>query len=113
MEAPDLGPACGVEEAGPGKKFVFCTLPARGVPDSTRWAYELETVDGGTRVTESYEIVDALPRWIQSSAVATLLPHHFDMRPHMARTLAAGQAWAGTRRRADDMRRLSRSVARA
>lgn len=86
---------CEVEVAEPGKKFVFRTLPERGVPDSTRWAYELEKVTGGTRVTESYEIVDALPRWIQSSAVASLLPHHFDMRPHMAQTLAALEIGAG------------------
>ncbi len=102
-----------VEEAELGKRFVFRTLPTGAVSDSTRRAYEFEAVDGGTRVTESYEIVTALPVWVQSGFIRHLMPHHFDMRPHMARTLAAGQAWAGTRRRADDMRRLSRSVARA
>lgn len=86
---------CVVEEAEPGKRFVFRTLPARGVSDSTRWAYEFASVDGGTRVTESYEIVDALPRWVQTGLVARLLPHHFDMRPHMARTLARLELGAG------------------
>jgi hemerythrin-like domain-containing protein len=86
---------CVVEEAEPGKKFAFRTLPKAGVPDSTRWCYEFTEVAAGTRVTESYEIVDALPRWIQKYAVARLLPHHFDMRPHMAETLARLEFAAG------------------
>jgi uncharacterized protein YndB with AHSA1/START domain len=86
---------CEIEEAEPGKKFAFRTLPAARTPDSTRWSYELEEVPGGTRVTESYEILEALPRWIQKSAVSTLLPHHFDMRPHMEQTLARLAIGAG------------------
>ncbi len=86
---------CVVEEAEPGKKFVFRTLPAARTPDSTRWTYELQEVPEGTRVTESYEIVEALPRWIQRVAVARLLPHHFDLRPHMEQTLARLEIGAG------------------
>jgi hemerythrin-like domain-containing protein len=86
---------CVVEEAEPGKRFVFRTLPAPGLPDSTRWSYEFEDVAGGTRVTESYEILRALPAWLQSTAGAALLPHHQDMRPHMAETLARLEIGAG------------------
>ncbi len=86
---------CVVEEAEPGKKFVFRTLPTPGISDSTRWSYEFERTDGGTRVTESYEIVRALPEWLQSAVIARLMPHHFDMRPHMAQTLARLEIGAG------------------
>jgi uncharacterized protein YndB with AHSA1/START domain len=85
---------CEVEEAEPGKRFVFRTLPGPLVPDSTRWTYELLDVPGGTRVTESYEIVLALPGWIQTVS-RPLLPHHQDMRPHMARTLEGLEVGAG------------------
>jgi uncharacterized protein YndB with AHSA1/START domain len=85
---------CEVEEAEPGKRFVFRTLPGPGVPDSTRWAYELEDVPGGTRVTESYEILESLPVWIQAVS-RPLLPHHQDMRPHMAQTLEGLEVGAG------------------
>src|SRR5688572_27069373 len=64
---------CVVEEAEPGKRFVFRTLPKPGVSDSTRWSYEFEDVPGGTRVTESYEILQALPAWLQSTVIAALL----------------------------------------
>lgn len=85
---------CEVEEAEPGKRFAFRTLPGPGVPDSTRWAYELEDVPGGTRVTESYEILQALPAWTQTVS-GPLLPHHQDMRPHMAQTLEGLEVGAG------------------
>jgi hemerythrin-like domain-containing protein/uncharacterized protein YndB with AHSA1/START domain len=86
---------CVVEEAEPGKRFVFRTLPGPGVPDSTRWSYEFEDVPGGTRVTESYEILQTLPAWLRKTFVAALLPHHQDMRPHMAQTLARLEIGAG------------------
>lgn len=86
---------CVVEEAEPGKRFVFRTLPEPGLSDSTRWSYEFQDVPGGTRVTESYEILQAMPAWLQSTVIAALLPHHQDMRPHMAETLARLEIGAG------------------
>lgn len=85
---------CEVEEAEPGKKFVFRTMPGAMVPDSTRWSYELADVPGGTRVTESYEILHPLPARLQR-LTRPLLPHHQDMRPHMARTLEGLEVGAG------------------
>ena len=54
---------CEVVAAEPGRAFAFRTLPERLDPsrrDSTTWRYDLEPVDGGTRVRHSYEIT-ALP----------------------------------------------------
>ncbi|MEU4425199.1 hemerythrin domain-containing protein [Actinoplanes sp. NPDC024001] len=86
---------CEVEEAVPGERFAFRTVPGRLAADSTRWAYTFEEVPGGTRVTESYEIVVPVPVRVQTSVIRALLPHHFDMRPHMAATLAAVEAGTG------------------
>jgi len=53
---------CEVTVAEPGRRFGFSTL-FKG-RESTRWLYSLEAEDGGTRVTESYEVV-SMPTWIQ------------------------------------------------
>lgn len=78
---------CEVTAARPGAEFAFRTVPTRTKNDSTLWRFTFEPADGGTLVTESYEILRALPRWIQTTVVARSMPHHFDMRPHMALTL--------------------------
>jgi hypothetical protein len=87
---------CVVEEAEPGKRFAFHTVPRPGLPDSTRWSYTFEPSAAGALVTESYEILRAMPRWVQASAMRLVLPHHQDMRPHMATTLARLAAVAET-----------------
>ena len=33
------------------------TIPTRRYPDSTIWTYELEPVEGGTRITQRFEVV--------------------------------------------------------
>jgi hypothetical protein len=79
---------CEVTVAEPGRRFAFRTVATRLMRDSTLWRFELEPLPGGdTRVIESYEIVLPLPKWMQRWMVSVLLPHHFDMRPHMASTL--------------------------
>ena len=40
--------------ADPGREFAFVT--EEGGRESTVWRYRFEPVDGGTRVTESYEV---------------------------------------------------------
>src|SRR3712207_863392 len=52
---------CEVTVAEPGRAFAFRTLPTAVAPDSTTWRYDLEPVDGGTRVTHSYEITRPPP----------------------------------------------------
>lgn len=46
--------------ADPGREFTFVT--EEGGRESTQWQYRFEPVDGGTRVTESYD-VKWLPLW--------------------------------------------------
>lgn len=54
--------------ADPGREFAFVT--EEGDRDSTRWRYRFEPVDGGTRVTESYEI-EWIPTWARILDVPT------------------------------------------
>jgi hemerythrin-like domain-containing protein len=40
-------------------RLVWRTVPTRRFPDSSRWTVELEPVDGGTRIAQSYEVLRA------------------------------------------------------
>ena len=82
---------CEVVAAEPGRVFAFRTRPeVLDVTrrDSTTWRYDLEPMDGGTRVTHSYEIT-VLPARPLRDQYGLLLPHHRDMRPHMRTNLEA------------------------
>ena len=82
---------CEVTQAEPGRAFAFRTLPERFDPtrrDSTTWSYTFEAVEGGTRVTHSYEI-HQLPLRPLRALYGVLLPAHRDMRPQMSDNLAA------------------------
>ena len=50
---------CEVTACEPGKEFAFAVL-TRGRPLNT-WRYVLEAKDGGTDVTESFQLLDELP----------------------------------------------------
>ncbi len=79
---------CAVVVAEPGRAFAFRTVPTPLVPDSTTWRYDLEPVDGGTRVTHSYVITEPLPLPLRT-LTGVLLPQHRDMRPQMQANLEA------------------------
>ena len=82
---------CEVVIARPGRAFAFRTLAERidvSRRDSTTWRYDLEPVDGGTRVVHSYEIT-TLPLRPMRALYGLLLPHHRDMRPQMQANLEA------------------------
>ena len=82
---------CEVVASEPGVRFVFRTVPERMDPsrrDSTTWSYTFTPEGTGTRVTHSYEIT-MLPSRPFRALYGRMLPHHRDMRPQMAETLAA------------------------
>jgi uncharacterized membrane protein len=54
--------------ADPGREFAFAT--EEGGKDGVVWRYAFEPVDGGTRVTESYEI-RKIPTWARILDVPT------------------------------------------
>ena len=47
---------CTVTTVERGREFAFTVMSKRG-REETRWRYILEQVDGGTRLTESYEFI--------------------------------------------------------
>lgn len=82
---------CEVTVADPGRAFAFRTVPEWldvSRRDSTTWRYDFEPVDGGTRVSHSYEI-SRLPLPPMRALYGVLLPHHRDMRPQMLANLEA------------------------
>lgn len=81
--------------ADPGREFAFVT--EEGGRESTVWRYTFEPVEGGTRVTESYEV-----RWIPAWARIVDIPanRHRELREAMGYTLGrlktAAEAPVGT-----------------
>lgn len=81
--------------ADPGREFAFVT--EEGGRESTVWRYRFETVEGGTRVTESYEV-----RWIPAWARLLDIPtnRHRELHEAMGHTLGrlktAAEALAGS-----------------
>jgi hypothetical protein len=68
--------------ADPGREFAFVT--EEGGRESTVWRYRFETVEEGTRVTESYEV-----RWIPAWARLVDIPTnwHRELHEGMGHTL--------------------------
>ena len=68
--------------ADTGREFAFVT--EEGGRESTVWRYRFETVEGGTRVTESYEV-----RWIPAWARMLDVPtnRHRELHEAMRHTL--------------------------
>jgi hypothetical protein len=68
--------------AEPGREFTFVT--EEGGRESTKWIYRFESVDGGTRVTESYD-VQWLPAWAR--ILDGPLNRRGELHRHMRHTL--------------------------
>jgi uncharacterized protein YndB with AHSA1/START domain len=66
-----------------GREFAFVT--EEGGHESTVWRYRFEPADGGTRVTESYE-VKRIPAWARVVDVPTNRAR--ELQEHMEQTLA-------------------------
>lgn len=75
-----------VRAAQPGKEFAFTTLTDLINKDSTNWRYTLEPSNGGTLLSESYEVTKKPSLPIRIVSFLARRPH--DMRPHMEATLA-------------------------
>ena len=90
---------CEVVAADRGRAFAFRTLPERldvSRRDSTTWRYDLAAVEGGTRVTHSYEIT-LLPLRPMRALYGRLIPQHRDMRPQMQANLESVHRLLATR----------------
>jgi uncharacterized protein YndB with AHSA1/START domain len=78
-----------VVTADPGREFSFAT--EEGGRESTLWSYRFEAVDGGTKVTESYD-VKWIPTWARIVDVPT--NRHGELREAMRHTLGRLKAAA-------------------
>ena len=82
--------------ADPGRGFVFVT--EEGGRESTEWQYRFEPVDGGTRVSEGYEV-----RWIPAWARIVDVPtnRYRELREAMRHTLGQLKRAAESKTNAD------------
>jgi hypothetical protein len=77
------------------RTFAWRTVPTRRFPDSSEWRIELEAVDNGTRITQSYRVV-RVPA-VLAVLYAIVVPTHRDRNTGLA----------------DDLRRLGELAAEA
>lgn len=67
---------CEVEEAEAPTRFAWRTVRTRRYPDSTRWRIELHPVEGGTRVVQSFEVLQIHP--LAERLFYVIVPAHRD-----------------------------------
>ena len=65
---------CEIETAQRPHTLAWHTVPSRLYPDSTRWTYEITPVDGGTRITQTFEILKLHP--VIDRIFYALIPAH-------------------------------------
>ena len=85
-----------VTAADPGREFAFTTQPGIINKDSTKWRYRFEPANGGTAVTESYEVAQRPRLFIR--AVMALAGRSGDLEPALHETLARLKTAADNRR---------------
>ena len=57
---------CRVDVAEPAKEFTFVNCGFSGDIELVRWSYTFAPADGGTEVTERWEVLPAYPDFIES-----------------------------------------------
>ena len=67
---------CEIVAAEHPHQLAWRTVPSRLFPDSTRWTFEMTPVDGGTRVTQHFEVLKLHP--IVDRIFYALIPAHRD-----------------------------------
>jgi hypothetical protein len=95
------------------RTLVWRTVPQWRFPDSSEWRFDLEPVDGGTRIVQSYRVLRAPA--LLARIYAVLVPSHRDRTSALLDDLrrlgelAAYDAKSGTAPRADSLRPLGSS----
>ena len=70
------GRTCEIVAVEPPREIVWRTVPTRLIPDSTEWRFRLEPADGGTRITQSFRVLQA--PWLLDRFFARVIPSHQD-----------------------------------
>jgi hypothetical protein len=73
---------CEMLTVGAPSVISWRTVPSRIYPDSTRWTYEITAVDGGCRITQTFEVLKLNP--ILDRLFYALIPAHRDRSAALA-----------------------------
>jgi hypothetical protein len=65
-----------IVEVDAPRALVWRTIPTRRYPDSSEWRFDLEAVDGGTRIAQSYRVVRG--SLLMMRLLGLLVPAHRD-----------------------------------
>jgi Polyketide cyclase / dehydrase and lipid transport len=76
---------CRVVVADPGRDFTFVVCGFDGKADLVRWGYTFEGFDGGTTVTESWQVLPGYPEFLKAEDPNADLPARIDGMADLAR----------------------------
>lgn len=85
---------CEVVVADRPRQLAWRTVPSRLYPDSTRWTFDIEPVEGGTRIVQRFEVLKLNP--IFDRLFYALIPAHRDRTAALTGDLEALAALART-----------------
>jgi Polyketide cyclase / dehydrase and lipid transport len=71
---------CEVLSVDPPRELSWRTMPTLLYPDSTEWRIVLQPMGTGTRIVESYRVVQLPPAWLDR-LMALVNPSHIDRAP--------------------------------
>lgn len=77
---------CEVIEVEPDRRFTFVNHGGDGTRDLVQWGYELEPTGDGTRVTETWRVLDDYPAFVREGAPDADVAARLDGMAEMART---------------------------
>ena len=80
------GRTCEIVTAHSPYELAWRTVPTPLYPDSTKWLLELEPVEDGTRITQSFQVLRA--PWLLDRFYALLIPAHRDRDARLTQDLA-------------------------
>ncbi len=89
---------CTITELTPGRRFAYVTGGSL-TGDSTRWTFDLEAQEDGTRVRQSFEVL-RLPRLVELFVIAFIPDHGDRLEALHADLLRLGEVAAGRQRHA-------------
>lgn len=76
---------CEVVAAEPGREFAFVNHGPDGEAELVRWGYTLEPSGGGTKVTESWQVLPAYPDFVRGGDPNLDVEQRIDGMAQMAR----------------------------
>jgi hypothetical protein len=67
---------CEIDVCESGRRIAWHTVPTRAYNDSTRWTYEIDAIETGTKITQRFEVLKLGP--VMDRLFYAIIPAHRD-----------------------------------